>query len=265
MSMKNSSEISPKLSILVTTFNSQETVENVILALLSSDVKGGSEIIVVDDCSTDKTVELLKRDFPMVRVISLTVNSGGPAFPRNTAIKAARGEFILFCDGDDLLNVNYIRSAVDILNTGNFDLVSSKRKVINSQEDFDIHRMLEPLNVITISYGTLTLKDRITFSGTTIRSDLLKVAFNETKNLVGFEDYLFLLDNIKNGLVAARIEHRGVGYLVTGNNISRNKLSRIPKLYRMNRIHGRSMVTASLFTGTHNIIAFFEKVLKAHW
>lgn len=263
--MHNTTQISPKLSILVTTFNSQETIENVILALMSPNIQGGFELIVVDDCSSDKTVEILKKDFPIVRVISLSANSGGPAFPRNIAIKEARGEFILFCDGDDLLNVNYIRSAVDILNTGDYDLVSSKRKVIKTQEDFDIHETLGPIEVITISYRTLTLKDRVTFSGVMIRSNLLTVAFNETKNLVGVEDYLFLLDNVKNGLVAARVENRGVGYLITGNNISRNKLARIRKLYRMNRIHGRSILGSSLFTGTHNVIAFFEKVLKVDW
>ncbi|MYW01602.1 glycosyltransferase [Streptomyces sp. SID3343] len=72
-------------------------------ALAQGDVVG--EVVVVDDASTDETprvADALAAD-PRVRVVHRTVNSGGCGTPRNDGILAARGEWVLFLDSDDVL------------------------------------------------------------------------------------------------------------------------------------------------------------------
>jgi glycosyltransferase involved in cell wall biosynthesis len=71
-----------------------------------------SEIMIVDDCSTDQTaslVESLSRNSPIpVRFVALPVNSGGPARPLNVGIEAAMGEIIVLLDQDDAMRPSRI-------------------------------------------------------------------------------------------------------------------------------------------------------------
>ena len=62
------------------------------------------ELIVVDDCSSDETLEILKKFRaldPRIRYVALEHNSGA-AVARNTAIEETRGRYIAFLDSDDL-------------------------------------------------------------------------------------------------------------------------------------------------------------------
>jgi glycosyltransferase involved in cell wall biosynthesis len=78
-----------------------------------------SEFILVDDGSTDDTIKIahsLQRRYGMDRVIviSLTGNHGAQ-IARNQGMDRARGEFILFCDSDDVLVTSGVRSLADTL------------------------------------------------------------------------------------------------------------------------------------------------------
>jgi glycosyltransferase involved in cell wall biosynthesis len=77
------------------------------------------EVIVVDDCSTDNTVALVKEISKSasisVRVIRLPKNSGGPAKPLNVGIEAACGNLIATLDHDDTFAPNKLADQVPLL------------------------------------------------------------------------------------------------------------------------------------------------------
>lgn len=75
-----------------------------LLSLLKQSLPA-TEVIVVDDCSTDDTENFLNRDFPSVRVIHLQQNSG-PGAARNRGLRESSGEFIHFFDSDDVAALN---------------------------------------------------------------------------------------------------------------------------------------------------------------
>jgi GT2 family glycosyltransferase len=85
------------VSIIVPTFNGGSRVASCIEALLQQDPARKSEILVVDDGSTDNTAEVV-RAYPCVRLIT-QVNSG-PAAARNRGALEAHGTVILFTDDD---------------------------------------------------------------------------------------------------------------------------------------------------------------------
>lgn len=87
-----------KVTIIVTTYNSAAFIENCIDSLLNQSVSN-IEIIVVDDASTDSTVEVLKK-YSSVKIIELKENRG-TYHARNIGIKHATGEFVTFQDSDD--------------------------------------------------------------------------------------------------------------------------------------------------------------------
>ena len=93
----------PTVSIIVPVYNTKkEYLDKCIESLVSQTLKD-IELIFVDDGSTDDTLEYLRTKeklYPQMRVIAQGENKrqGGA---RNTGIRAARGEYIAFCDSDD--------------------------------------------------------------------------------------------------------------------------------------------------------------------
>ncbi len=92
--------VKPFISVLIDTYNHERFIEQAILSVLAQDVaEGEREIIVVDDGSTDRTPEIVRRFEPRVRLIRKP--NGGQASAFNTGIPACFGETLAFLDGDD--------------------------------------------------------------------------------------------------------------------------------------------------------------------
>ncbi|WP_066793861.1 glycosyltransferase family 2 protein [Sphingomonas soli] len=91
----------PAISVIMAAYNGASLVEETI-ATLREQTRTDWELIVVDDCSTDNTLEVLRsiRD-PRIRVIASERNQG-PVCARNIAIAEARGHYIAALDQDDL-------------------------------------------------------------------------------------------------------------------------------------------------------------------
>jgi len=91
-----------ELSVVVPMFNEESFIETLLRRVCSSieEVPGGSEVLVIDDGSTDRSAELVQQlALPGCRLISLSRNGGKGAAVRH-GIAAARGQFILVQDAD---------------------------------------------------------------------------------------------------------------------------------------------------------------------
>lgn len=94
----------PKLSVIVPFYNVRQYAPDTLRSLLAN-ARDDFEFILVDDCSTDGTVDLLaraERELPGA-VLVIHEKNGGLATARNTGIDRARGEYVTFLDGDDWL------------------------------------------------------------------------------------------------------------------------------------------------------------------
>ena len=93
---------SPLITIGITCFNAEDTIERAIRSA-SAQIWPNVEIVVVDDCSSDSSPEILERlaaKNPQARVFNHDTNRGAAA-ARNTILMQARGEFIALFDDDD--------------------------------------------------------------------------------------------------------------------------------------------------------------------
>src|SRR5882757_6267075 len=89
-----------KVTVLIDTYNHERFIERAITSVLDQDMSlDDVEILVVDDGSTDRTPELVRRFEPRVRY--LRKPNGGQASAFNTGIPECRGEIVAFLDGDD--------------------------------------------------------------------------------------------------------------------------------------------------------------------
>ena len=103
-----------KLSVIVPAYNVQDYISNTIESLLNQEFNENDyEIIVVNDGSTDKTLNEIKRfeSNPIVKIINK--KNGGVSSARNIGLKKAKGDFVMFVDGDDQLIPNSIKSVLD--------------------------------------------------------------------------------------------------------------------------------------------------------
>jgi hypothetical protein len=88
------------VSVLVDTYNHEEFIEQALRSVQEQDFPAEDrEILVVDDGSTDRTPEILRRFGSGIRVLRKT--NGGQASAFNVGIPECRGEVIAFLDGDD--------------------------------------------------------------------------------------------------------------------------------------------------------------------
>ena len=89
------------ISIVIPLYNKGLTIENSLKSVLSQNYDN-FEVVVVNDGSTDNSVEKVKSiDDSRVRLIEQ--ENGGPSKARNTGVKNAKGEWIVFLDADDEL------------------------------------------------------------------------------------------------------------------------------------------------------------------
>jgi glycosyltransferase involved in cell wall biosynthesis len=103
----------PLLSVLIDTFNHENFIEQAVVSVVEQDFPmADTEILVVDDGSTDKTLEILRKFEPRVR--TLRKQNGGQASAFNLAIPQCRGELIAFLDGDDWWRRDKLRTIVPI-------------------------------------------------------------------------------------------------------------------------------------------------------
>lgn len=110
----------PAASIIVPAFNVARTIGATMDALLAQTFDD-FEIIVVDDGSRDTTADILERYVSNPKVTIIMQRNRGLAGARNTRINAAMGEFVGFCDADDLWlpeklqqHVCHLRSKPDV-------------------------------------------------------------------------------------------------------------------------------------------------------
>lgn len=90
----------PRVSVLIDTYNHERFIEQAIVSVLGQDfLRSEMEVLVVDDGSTDRTPEIIRKFEPRVRL--LRKPNGGQASAFNTGIPETRSEFISFLDGDD--------------------------------------------------------------------------------------------------------------------------------------------------------------------
>jgi glycosyltransferase involved in cell wall biosynthesis len=92
----------PLISIITPSYNAVEYIEDTLTSILSQTYQNW-ELLIIDDCSSDETVALVKSFVALdkrIMLYELNTNSGA-AVARQEGIDFAKGKYIAFCDSDD--------------------------------------------------------------------------------------------------------------------------------------------------------------------
>lgn len=107
----------PVVSIVIPAYNSRNTVEKTIQSILNIDYpKELTEVIFVDDGSTDNTKNLIEKYLINNQMIYIWQVNKGPAAARNAGIKKARGSIIIFTDSDCEVPEDWVKKIISNFN-----------------------------------------------------------------------------------------------------------------------------------------------------
>ena len=115
-----------KVSVIIPTYNRAHVLPRLLKSINEQTAdKDSFEVIFVDDCSSDNTIEVIQSTLNSdihYQVHKLPVNSGGASIPRNLGIKLARGEYIIFVDSDDNIYSYTIKDVMDFVDKTGCDV-----------------------------------------------------------------------------------------------------------------------------------------------
>ena len=193
-----------KVSVIVPCYNSENSIFNCLNSLFTQTYKN-IEIIVVNDESTDNSLQILnnlKKDHN--NLIVFTQKNSGPGFARNRGIEMASGEYVMFVDSDDYVDLCMIEKLVNIIEKNNVDVVRCSYKMVypsGKLKSFNFNRSSQKIsNKILLEEWLLESVLWNTVWGQLIRKDKLVDLWFDTDKRIG-EDLLFnvkLYSKIKN-------------------------------------------------------------------
>ena len=120
-----------KVSIIVPIYNGEKYLSRCVDSLLNQSYKN-IEYIFINDGSTDNTLDILNDYFKKdERIIVIDKDNTGVSDSRNKGIEKATGDYICFCDCDDMYDKNYVETMLNLTIDENVPLVKCNFKVIN--------------------------------------------------------------------------------------------------------------------------------------
>lgn len=225
------SESTPLVSVIMPAYNAEKYIEQAIRSVQKQTVRSW-ELIVVDDRSTDKTAEQIRRlaaeDMRIIPVYSET--NHGAAESRNIALRQCRGEFVALLDADDVWHPQKLERELERARKTDADLVYSSYAMIDEQgtrcfSDFIVEESTDlqsMLNCNTIGCSTVLMKAKV----------LEKRPF-----VTDFyhEDYVMWLSLLQAGCKAVGVRDILVDYRVARGSRSFNKLKSAKNRWRVYR------------------------------
>ena len=124
-----------KISVIIPIYNSSQTLERTINSVITQTYKN-LEIILVNDGSTDDSIEICKKYAEKDnRIIIVNQENKGVGEARNHGIDISTGDFISFVDSDDTMDENLYKELIATQIVTNADIVESGAKVVLGKDN----------------------------------------------------------------------------------------------------------------------------------
>ena len=210
---------SRKVSIIVPFYKDRDTIDETMESI-AKQTHSQLEILIVNDGSPlPDAPEILQRQVardPRIRVI--TKENGGLGSARNRGLDEATGEFILFCDADNLLRPDYAQAGVDILSK--FPDLAFCAPWIQYFSNTD-RRLMGLYNPMPWDRSTGLLVNRFADAGAFFRGSLFRGpnALRYDTQLLSIEDWGLITDIYARGLKGALVPRILYDYRVRADSM----------------------------------------------
>ena len=214
------------ISIIMAAYNAEKTIEQAINSVLSQTYTN-FELLVVNDCSKDRTVELVKKIAAKdgrVRLISNVKNSG-VSYTRKHGLEEAKGSWIAILDSDDAWAPEKLEKQIDLQRRTNADLLFTGSAFMDSEGqsiDWHLHAPAE------VTYRQLLKQNVLSNSSALVRKELYAKHYAIGDGM--HEDFAIWLSILKKGTKAYGVDEPLLIYRIAKSSKSGNKV----KAARMN-------------------------------
>lgn len=220
------------ISIIIPMYNASKYIEGCLQSIIEQTYKT-IEIIVVDDGSTDNSINIIKEVFKFdKRIKIIQKKNSGVSDSRNLGIDNAQGKWLCFVDSDDYIEKDYIETLYNYAIKSNVDIVFSGIRVIKDNQiilktNNCGTKILEDSNIKNVMRSLI---DNYTLEDSNIDLQVLGYPFSKLlkKSIVKDirferdisirEDALFNMDILDNARRILLVEYAGYNYIIHPNS-----------------------------------------------
>lgn len=233
------------VSIIMPAYNCDKYITYSIKSVLDQTYDNW-ELLICDDGSSDKTIEIVQNYIDEDCRIKLFINKTnlGVSATRNKLLEKASGQWIAFLDSDDIWANNKLEIQLNAAQKNKVDFLFTGASYINEKGEFYKGKFLIPTEV---SYETLRLQNVISCSSVLLNKSLINdIRFGNDSI---HEDFAMWLSILKQKNVNAYgINESLLIYRITKNSKSGNKLKTLTKNYKMFRYLELTRLKSIYFT-----------------
>lgn len=179
----------PKVSVIIPIYNVAPYVERCLKSVASQSFKD-LEVIIVDDCGTDDSMDLVqafveKYQGPTSFCILHHSQNKGLSAARNTGIKEANGEYVMFLDSDDYWAEDSLQLVIDKLSDE--DILYFNAQVIEHGEEKPVSDLVNVHKVSGDDYYSQVIQHQQHFPFVCVWNGLFRRDFLSSNNLLFYE------------------------------------------------------------------------------
>ena len=218
------------IDIILPNYNSSKFLKQTLNSIIMQTYKNW-KLIIVDDCSEIKTLNILKSYSKDKRIkIFWKKKNNGAGFCRNYGIKKSKSPYVAFIDSDDLWKKNKLESQIKFMKKNHYafsytyyETFGDKKKIITTPLNFDYKSFIRNTSIAT---STMMVK----------RAEINNIKFTDTKIC---EDYYFKCKLLKKVKFAFCLNKFLTKYRVRSNSLQSNSLRNFIWIWRINKDYNK--------------------------
>ncbi len=231
------------ISIIMPTYNCAKFIEETIKSI-QAQTYNSWELIIVDDCSTDNTKEIVERYIKSdtrIKYNCLEKNSGA-AVARTTAMNLANGEYMAFCDSDDIWTNNKLEKQLAFMKKNNYYFTCTAYEQIDENSN-SLGKIIKPKE--KCNYNRLLLDCPV--GNSTVMYNVKEMGKFEVPNIRKRNDDALWLQMLKKEKYIYGMPDVLMKYRIRKNSISSNKFKVIKYHWILYRNVEHLSIPRSLF------------------
>lgn len=225
----NREYVKDRVSVITPIYNAEKYLEKTLMSVFAQTYKN-IEIVLVDDCSKDKSAQIiaqLKKQHPEIIYFLQPKNMGAGA-ARNKALELANGQYVAFLDSDDLWLPKKTERQIKLMKERNspfsytaIEMMDEEEKTIKGKR-----KLKEKCDYKYLLHNTIIATSSVIIDRTVLGDFRMPLRR-------GGQDYATWLSLLRGGAVACGINETLVRYRVGHNSLSSNKFKSIKQVWEI--------------------------------
>lgn len=231
------------VSVIMPTYNCAKFIGETIESI-QEQTYNNWELIIVDDCSTDNTKDVVDKFIKLDKRINyncLKKNSGA-AVARTTAMNLANGEYMAFCDSDDVWEKTKLEKQIEFMKVNNYYFTCTAYEQIDENSN-SLGKVIKPKE--KCNYNRLLLDCPV--GNSTVMYNVEKMGKFEVPNIRKRNDDALWLQMLKKECYIYGMDNVLMKYRIRKNSISSNKFKVIKYHWILYRDVEHLSIPRSLF------------------